>query len=188
MYFKHLALILFLSFALISCAAKKSDESLLKPYDTSKLLAGKLSYKAPEAWTKRAPINEMRLDEYVIDASTNTVASVYFFQGMRDALDANLSRWGKQFKDDAARGVTQTEQYNKQGLPITIYHTSGTYLEKLEPMNPQSPTTEMQDYALLAAVVEMSDGTWFFKILGPKASVEASREGLDQLINSLKVE
>lgn len=175
---------------MISCTNKKedlSDISLVKPYDTSKLLPGKLSYKAPDNWKRTSPTNEMRLDEYIIDPATNTTASVYFFEGMRDALEANLRRWKNQFKDDASRGVIQKEQYNRRGLPITIYHLSGTYLEKLEPMNPQSATTEIQDYALLATVVEMNEGTWFFKILGPKAAVEAAREGFNQLVESFEL-
>jgi hypothetical protein len=189
MYFKIPVLIIILSLTLGSCTTRQQKSSQgcpIKQYDTSKLLAGKLSYEAPQAWTKTAPTNEMRLDEYLIDSATNTVASVYFFEGMRDALEPNLMRWKNQFKDDAVRQILQKKQYNRRDLPITIYHLTGTYLEKLNPMDPGSAVTEIKDYALLAAVVEMKKGTWFFKVLGPKAAVDAARNSFDELVDSFE--
>ena len=157
MFYRTLALFLILTLSLTACTNKPvaTENSPIKLYDNSKLAPGHLVYTAPETWQKVAPTNEMRLDEYVIDAPTNTVASVYFFDGMRGALEANLQRWKSQFKDDDTRELLQKKQYNRRDLALTIYHITGTYLEKLDPMNPQSAIQEMKDYALLAAVVEM---------------------------------
>ncbi len=188
MHFGYIALVLIFSLVMSSCTTNKEiatgNDSPLKQYDTSKLAPGHLVYQAPETWEKISPTNEMRLDEYVIDAPTNTVASVYFFDGMRGALEANLQRWKSQFKDDDTRVLLQKKQYNRKDLALTIYHLTGTYLEKLDPMDPQSTIKEIKDYALLAAVVEMKKGTWFFKILGPESTVAESRNDFDELVDS----
>ena len=187
MYLRNIVLLFILALSLGSCATKKQETTTdcpLKQYDTSKLAPGRLVYQAPETWEKISPTNEMRLDEYIIDAPTHTVASVYFFEGMRGALEANLQRWKSQFKDDDMRQLLQKKQYNRKDLALTIYHITGTYLEKLDPMDPQSAIEEIKDYALLAAVVEMKKGTWFFKVLGPKVTVCANRSSFDELVNS----
>ncbi len=187
MLLKNLILSFILVITLSACTTNEQQSTSgcpIKQYDNSKLVKGQLNYEAPESWSKVDPTSSMRLDEYVVDSKSNTVTSVYFFDGMRDAVEANLQRWKGQFKDDDARNLIQKKQYNRRELPLTIYHLTGTYLEKLDPMDPQSAIKEIGDYALLAAVVEMKNGTWFFKMLGPKAVVETNRASFDQLIDS----
>ncbi len=187
MHLRNIIFVLALVLTLGSCVINKEvakTDSVIQQYDTSRLAPGRLVYQAPDSWEKISPTNEMRLDEYVVDAPTNTVASVYFFDGMRDALEANLQRWKSQFKDDDTRKLIQKKQYKRRDLALTIYHITGTYLEKLDPMNPESAIQEIKDYALLAAVVEMKKGTWFFKVLGPESTVAANRSSFDELVDS----
>ena len=54
--------------------------------------------------------------------------------------------------------------------------------------DPNSKVTIKPDSALLAAVVEMKEGTWFFKTVGPTAVIASHRKSFDDLVFSFRAE
>jgi len=50
-----------------------------------------------------------------------------------------------------------------------------------------APPVAHDDYALLGAIVETPGGPWFFKMTGPRATVEAARRGFDDLVDSFQM-
>lgn len=169
-----------------SCSNNRSSTGITN-YDNSKLKSGTLIYQAPQEWTKTAPRIPMRIDEYIIDESSDTRLAIYYFPNMIDAVEENLSRWKSQFKEDEYRKLIDKKQFNRSDLSFTLYHMTGTYLEKLEPMNPESKVQEKPDFATWGAIIETKEGTWFLKTVGPISVIESNKKTLDNLLDSCKL-
>lgn len=177
---------LILTLALLNACSNHKSSTEIKNYDNSELRSGTLIYQAPREWVKAAPRSPMRIDEYIVDESSDTRLAIYYFPNMIDAVDENLARWKSQFKDDEYRKLIEKKQFNRGGLPFTVYHMIGTYLEKLEPMNPDSRIQEKAEYATWGTVIETQEGTWFFKVVGPIKVIENNQSGFDSLLNSAR--
>ena len=183
-----LALVL-LSTLLVSCSFL-NEKMTVKPYNNSHLKSGELKYRAPKAWTQEKPKMPMRLDQYRITPQGSILEatlSVYTFPGMVGGVDANLERWIGQFKDDGKRELGEIQQFNYRGLPVTIVYISGTYVRSLAPMLANAPTEEVSNQGLLAAIVELKEKKYFFKMIGDKDAVYAETDRFDELISSLKI-
>lgn len=185
----------FLAFVLLialgSCSI--NEEASMKgcpisQYDNSKLIKGQLAYLAPSSWTETEPSNPMRFKEYILDPQSKTNVAVYFFKDIQNQLEPNLRRWKNQFRDDKARTLLEKKQFNRFKLPITVYHLTGAFLEQETMADPNSKVTIKPDSALLAAVVEMKEGTWFFKTVGPTAVIASHRKSFDDLVFSFRAE
>jgi hypothetical protein len=185
----------FLAFVLLialgSCSI--NEEASMKgcpitQYDNSKLVKGQLAYLAPSSWTETETSNPMRFKEYILDPQSKTNVAVYFFKDIQNQLEPNLRRWKNQFRDDKARTLLEKKQFNRFKLPITVYHLTGAFLEQETMADPNSKVTIKPDSALLAAVVEMKEGTWFFKTVGPTAVVASHRKSFDDLVFSFRAE
>lgn len=185
----------FLAFVLLialgSCSI--NEEASMKgcpitQYDNSKLVKGQLAYLAPSSWTETETSNPMRFKEYILDPQSKTNVAVYFFKDIQNQLEPNLRRWKNQFRDDKARTLLEKKQFNRFKLPITVYHLTGAFLEQETMADPNSKVTIKPDSALLAAVVEMKEGTWFFKTVGPTAVIASHRKSFDDLVFSFRAE
>jgi hypothetical protein len=51
-------------------------------------------------------------------------------------------------------------------------------------MDPKSPKTEVANQQLLAAVVELRDQVWFFKLLGDADLVEGEKANFNKMIDT----
>lgn len=181
--------LLLIVIALNSCSLNEHSSTKgcpISQYDNTKLVKGELAYQAPETWQETQISNPMRKAEYLLDAPSQTKVAVYFFEGMRDQLEPNLRRWKNQFLDGKDRQLIEKKQFNRFKLPITIYYLTGTYLDKEKIGDPSSPTTVKPDHALLAAIVEMKQGTWFFKAVGPGSVIASARTQFDDLVFSFQ--
>ncbi|MDA0772733.1 MAG: hypothetical protein O3C63_07290 [Cyanobacteria bacterium] len=185
----------FLAFVLLitlgSCSINEQSSMKgcpISQYDNSKLIKGQLAYLAPSSWTETETSNPMRFKEYILDPQSKTNVAVYFFKDTQNQLEANLRRWKNQFRDDKARTLLEKKQFNRFKLPITVYHLTGAFLEQETMADPNSKVTIKPDSALLAAVVEMKEGTWFFKTVGPTAVIASHRKSFDDLVFSFHAE
>jgi hypothetical protein len=71
-------------------------------------------------------------------------------------------------------------------LPVTITAVGGRFTGGGMPGGP--PSTPRDDWALLAAIAETPTGPWFFKLTGPRATVQAARPAFDELVRSMRME
>lgn len=173
-------------FLLGSCAKRPMKSSVERTdYDNSKLATGILNYTLPGSWQRVEPSSSMRVDEMVIDPISQTTLAIFIFPKIPGVVEANLERWKGQFKEETV--VEASEQFNQGQLPITIYEAEGTFLEAAEPMNPAAGVTEKEDHKVLAAIVELNDGAWFFKAVGPKQIIENQKNNFNQLIRSTRL-
>ncbi len=68
-------------------------------------------------------------------------------------------------------------------MKVTALDLPGTY--KGMPA-PGAPATSKSGYRLLAAAIEGEGGPWFFRVVGPDATVKAAKPGFEALLESVE--
>jgi hypothetical protein len=143
-----------------------------------------LKWSDPQHWTRRPPNNGMRVAEYVVPGAgggDGECTVVTFGEHQGGSLEANVSRWVKQFGPIAAPPTRTT--HIVQGIPVTRIELVGTYHPMTMPGMPETaaqPSTRM-----IGAIVEVPTGDWFFKMTGPDATVKAAGPDFDTMIESI---
>lgn len=160
--------------------------------ETVKTEAAGLRFAVPKQWTRVPAPSDMRAAQYKVphagtDTDDGELVLFYFGRGKGGGTQENLDRWYAQFtrpdgKPVADAAVLTIRKVNS--LKITEVDVAGTYAgmtgmgQKSEP----KPGSRM-----LAAIVEGEVGPWFFKLIGPDATVAAAKSDFDALLGSLEV-
>lgn len=154
--------------------------------------AGGLSWETPQGW--KSDPKPMRAANYSVpaapgDSEPGELAIFYFGPGQGGGVDANVKRWIGQFQapdGGPAGGLAKRSKKTVNGIQVDLLHLTGIYLFKPFPMAPQA--TPKPGYRMLAAIAEGSDAPVFFKLTGPKKTVDAAEEGFNKLVESLRRE
>lgn len=149
-----------------------------------------LRWTAPEHWIEEAPENSMRVAQYRIPDSGEPAASVvvfYFGPGQGGAPEANIERWARQFAQpdgsDPVAALT-LDRGERNGFPVWRAEIVGTYDGGMAMMGGRAE--QLENWMLLAAIVETGSGPWFFKATGPRTTMEDERAGFEALLDSLE--
>lgn len=134
-----------------------------------------LVWTAPSDW-KAQPAKAMRKATYLTPGPGGVGAelSVTAFPGDVGGELANLNRWRGQISipplaaGDVEAAVSRFRQGN---LDVTVADFP----------NPAADGKE-----ILGAIVPFQGGTWFFKLMGPKAAVQAQKEAFLTFIKTVK--
>jgi hypothetical protein len=110
----------------------------------------------------------------------------YFGPGQGGDAKANAARWASQFRrpDGSPAGDSHKVRETKVGdLAVVLVEVTGTYVGGMGggPVGPERPK-----YMLLGAVADGPDARWFFRAIGPQATLEAQRAAFERMIRSLK--
>ena len=134
-----------------------------------------LAWEAPASW-KAKPASAMRKASYSVAADAGeSDLSVTAFPGDVGGELANVNRWRGQVglsllrADDLDSAVSRVES---NGLKITI-------VELFPPGDPGAKS-------ILGAIVPVGGSTWFFKLMGPEASVKASKPAFIGFLHTVK--
>lgn len=146
--------------------------------------AGNLAWKLPPGWTVDPRPSQMRLATLKVpaaagDAEGGELAIFFFGAGQGGTVDANVQRWIGQFKSEPGVAKTRTEMV--KDVKVTRVQTEGTYGSGM----PGGATTPRENFALQGAIAEGSGGAVFFKLTGPKKTVQKAAPQFDALIKSL---
>lgn len=158
---------------------------------TIELARGKLIAVAPAEWKVAPPQSRMLEKELSIAAPEGVEAKAGRLTVMAagGSVSANVSRWIGQFKGTeggADRSGAKIEKSEVNGMKTTLVDLSGTYMEGMGG-RPFGPKTPREGYRMLGAIVETGDvGNYFFKLIGPKGSVDPAAEGFKKMIASLE--
>lgn len=158
------------------------------------LPTGEVTYTAPEGWLAHPPTSQMRKAEFRwpgAEGNEDAELAVFFFPGTGGSVQANLNRWYGQFKQTDGSVTAErahTEKVEANNLSITVTHVTGTYLKSQASMMPGGPAEEKPNYAMLAAIVETTNGPWFFKATGPEVTINHWRPSFDEFVKSLRVQ
>ena len=135
----------------------------------------------------------MRKDQFSLPGVSGAEAAelaVFFFPGGGGTVDANLKRWYDQFKqpDGSTTGNrAELEKLKVNMLSVTTVYVTGTYLKSRSLMMMGGPVDELSDYALLAAIAETAEGSWFFKATGPQQTIDHWRARFGTFVQSFRV-
>ena len=106
----------------------------------------------------------------------------HFGAGQGGGTQENIDRWlGQLTQPEGAatkdKAVTVIRTVN--GLKVTAVDASGAYTGMAD-------KTPKPGWRMLGAVVEGKGGPWFWKAVGPAATVAAAKDGFDALIGSVE--
>jgi hypothetical protein len=149
--------------------------------------AAGLRFAVPGEWARVPAPSDVRAAQYRIpridgDPDDGEIVLYFFGPNRGGGVEENLTRWygqftrpdGKPTKDSAVKTTRKVGD-----LQVTLVDVSGTYAGMGG--TPPAPNRRM-----LAAVVEGKGGPWFWKAVGPAATIEAAKPAFDQLIGSLE--
>jgi hypothetical protein len=157
------------------------------PAAAQKVAVPGLSFAVPQAWKAQKAQTNMRLAEYTVPGSGGEASLVlYRFANGGGSAQANVERWVGQFTNAQGGPPTDTaavKQEQRDGLTLTTLDVSGNYAGQQMPGAPAQPS--IQGARLLALVVEGSGPPYFFKLLGPAATVTESIDAWNALSASV---
>jgi hypothetical protein len=128
----------------------------------------------------------MRLAQAAIPGSggEGQLTVFYFGPGGGGPVEDNLQRWLGQMVPDPGQSP-QRESFATGSFQVTLVDVVGT----LQPSTMGTgPTTPQPGSRLLGAVVEGSQGPWFFKATGPAQTLAEHRQGFLDLVKSATVQ
>jgi hypothetical protein len=148
-----------------------------------------LSWTAPSGWLAEAPSNSMRKAQYRVPGDAGDAECVVYYFGPGQGGDAisNAQRWAEQFTLADGRPGREGMQVDNRmvgDIVVLLVAVSGEHQGGFRTQSQPPPPKPNQ--MLLGAVAKGPDANWFFKLTGPKATVEAQRSAFDALISSLK--
>ncbi|MEO6847681.1 MAG: hypothetical protein ABI254_10495 [Chthoniobacterales bacterium] len=150
--------------------------------EPTEFTVGSFNFARPEGWQWVNPSSPMRKAQLAVPGDKGT-ADVVFFNfgtGQGGTVESNVQRWSAQFTGDAAKQAkTATQTYGK--VTVTYVSTHGTFSSGM----PGGPTTPMENYALLGAILQdTKNGDVYVKLTGPTPSVEAATPAFQQMIKA----
>ena len=149
-----------------------------------------LQWQGQDGWRSVRPSSSMRVAEWAlpkVDGDAEDASLVVFhFPGGGD-VQSNLDRWYAQFEQPDGRPSSEVARVANRtvaGMRVTVTDISGTFAGGMMGMGGGASASK-PDYRLLAAIVETDTGPWFFKLTGPKNTVEHWHGSFDLFLGTL---
>jgi hypothetical protein len=147
-----------------------------------------LTWKAPAGWTPQTPASSMRRAQYSIPGASGPgeCAVFYFGPGQGGDAESNAMRWAGQFRRPDGKPIGdafKTRVIKAADIPVLMVEVTGTYVGG---MGGTPSESERPNQMLLGAVAKGPDANWFFRAIGPRATMEAQRAAFEGMIGSLR--
>lgn len=138
-----------------------------------------LAWTVPVAWRVMPNPNALRVATYRVSADEGDPTEVAVSRA-GGSTEANVQRWIGQF-DHPAPEIRTARKVGD--VDVTLVEVSGTYAGN--GMLPQNRAVKQDGWTLVGAIAAPGGMPYFFKMLGPSASVRAARPAFDAMIASL---
>lgn len=169
--------------AMSAAACSPPADSTLRPHEVT---VEKLVFELPAGWKQTEPTSAMRKLQATIPGPGGDaeLAVFHFGEGQGGDLAANMQRWIDQI-EFAPGSDTLREEFSSNGMTVYWVNFNGT----LKP-NPMDPTQREKrpDSRLLGAVIEGPGGPWYFKAVGPDATLKPQRDTFLHMLESARPE
>lgn len=133
--------------------------------------AAGLSFAIQPGWEQETPANEMRVAQFLLPAAPGdadeTRLIVFFFDHHTGDVQANLDRWMDQFDLDADPTITERTAGE---IVITTADLSGRYVAESRPGS--GDFQNKPNWRMLASIVQTKQGPYYFRMVGPKATID----------------
>lgn len=145
--------------------------------------SGGIVYSLPGGWTEQPVTSSMRLAQGQVAgaAGPGEFAIFYFGPGQGGDTESNLARWVSQVEPTSE---PVRDSFESNGLKITWIEVAGTLQATGMGMG---PTSAQPGGRLFAAVVEGPGGPWFFKVIGPDATLTAERDKFLVMLRGMRL-
>lgn len=150
-----------------------------------------LTFTPSPAWQSKPVSSMMRVGEFVLPRAQGDTEDaslvVYFFGGTGGTVQANLDRWfGQITQPDGRRtkDVATTLSRLINGLSITLFDASGTYVAEVTPGSTER--FNKPGFRLRAAVIETKGGPYFIKLVGPLKTVNRWDKEFEAFVQSIQ--
>jgi hypothetical protein len=129
---------------------------------------------------------QYRLPRAQGDTEDGELVLFFFGKGRGGGVDDNVARWCGQFTQPdgrSSREVATITTRTVNGLRVTSVDVGGTYAG----MRPGGAAAEAKaGFRMLAAVVEGTEGPWFWRAVGPAATIARAKGDFDALLASVE--
>jgi hypothetical protein len=149
-----------------------------------------LKFTAPASWKLQPTRSQFRKAQYGIprtegDSEDGLMILYYFGKGEGGPVEQNLVRWQGMFTTADGQPVgedaVKRSELEISGHKVTMLEVTGRYFDQMT-----VATRSDAEFAMLAAIVETSDGPWFFKAIGPSATMAANRDAFLEMIGTVR--
>ena len=134
-------------------------------------------WTVPSEW-KEQPLSEMRLASFKAEGSGGQSAdiSVSSFPGDAGGIESNINRW---------RGQVHQTTLDPESLAKTLERKTVDGVPAIF-VDVQTPEGNEKPDRIIGAVLRTADRTWFVKMTGAPAILQAQAENFKQFINSFR--
>lgn len=166
-----------------SAAPQAKPSASAGPLAQNKAGPGEIAWDVPSKWKEIPNPNAMRIATYLIPPADGDAESAEMsVSRVGGGIEQNLERWKGQF-DPVKPDSTKRQERQIAGLRVTLFEIAGNYSGMVMKGQVSKPK---ENYALLAAIVEVNGDPWFFKLTGPAKTVYAARPEFESLANSVR--
>lgn len=153
---------------------------------------GVVKLQANADWRVSTPTSTMRKAQFTLpraagDAEDAELVVFYFGANQGGSVEANLKRWYTQFAQpdsSASADKAKVSRETVEGMDLTMVDLSGTYVAPVMPGVPES--YDKPNFRMLAAVLETSEGPYFFKLVGPEQTIAQHASSFSAFMKSAK--
>lgn len=148
---------------------------------------GAVTFKVPAKWEAQQPSSSMRQAQLSAPGSAGAAELIVFFFGAQGAgtAQANIDRWIGQFANPDGSAVSDAKQTSSKvaGFDVTKVEVVGQYAGAMSAAGQQQDPKSGQ--RLIGAIVNTEGGPYYFKFIGPSATVTEHGAAFDELIASI---
>ena len=148
--------------------------------------AAGLRFWVPNEWESEPVESSMRVAQFKLPGPGGDASLImYRFPGGGSA-QANIARWAMQIQQpDGAPStdVAKTQRLEREGLVLTRLDVAGRFVGQEMPN--VAPQPAIESARLLALVIEGVGSPRFFKLLGPKETVDSHIERWEKFLDSI---
>jgi hypothetical protein len=153
---------------------------------------GVVTLQADAGWQTTTPTSIMRKAQFTLpraagDSEDAELVVFYFGADQGGSVEANLNRWYSQFSQPDGGSSAEKASVTREvvdEMNLTTVDLSGTYVAPVMPGNDEQ--YNKPDFRMLAAVLETSQGPYFFKLVGPEKTVANWAKSFSQFMKSAK--
>ena len=154
---------------------------------SGRLDVGAIAFAVPEGWETQTPSSSMRRAQLVANGSAGPAELIVYYFGPQGAGSDkdNIDRWVGQFAkaDGSPADSPDIRSLEVSGHSITRVEVAGTYTNTMG--QPGATPEGAAGRRMLAAIAASAEGPYYFKMVGPDATVAEQRDSFDGLLRSI---
>ncbi len=151
---------------------------------------GRLDFQVPKVWEKKQPRFNIVEAEFEGKASKpESTGARLTIMASGGSIEDNLDRWLGQFSQpdgSSTEDHAKTKQEKINGMTVHLVDITGTYADSPGPFagNP----VKRENYRMMGAIVETKvAGNYYFKMYGPKETMEIHQKRFLAMVKSIKL-